>query len=85
MSFENTKSLEDLQKEVENSKDVKLWLEYSARVPCFLAVQVLEKILTFALAEEKPQVYFNLALWHETQSRNFKKAEQFFELGGVPL
>ena len=38
MSFENTKSLEDLQKEVQNSKDVKLWLEYSTRVPDFLVV-----------------------------------------------
>jgi hypothetical protein len=46
---------------------------------------VLEEILTFASVDEKPQVYFHLALWHETKSRNFKKAEEYFELGGETL
>ena len=85
MSFENTKSLEDLQKEVQNSKDLKLWLEYATRVPDFLFVQVLEEVLTFASPSEKPQVYFQLAVWYETKSRNFKKAQECFELGGEAL
>ena len=61
---------------MQESHDIKLWLDYSTRVRDDL--NVLKHVITFAKEDEKPQVYLALAMVYESRECDFQSANECY-------
>ena len=69
-------SFDELTAKVQESRDIRLWLDYSTRVRDDLAV--LKHVLAFAQDDEKPQVHLALAMVYESRERDFQSANECY-------